>query len=145
MATGLRSMTGLATLALGAASDRARLPRAWRRRARRHTALATVAALAALEFAGDKWSGAPDRRVAPSLALRLLLGAVGGAALGHRQNLTEAAGFGVWGAAVGSFAGRTVRGWTIRTGHGAAGGALEDATALALAGTILASRPRRPA
>ena len=77
---GLRSMTASAALAWAASLGRTRTD--WIPAGPGPRGLATAAALA--EMAGDKMPFAPDRRIAPSVLVRLALGAAGGAALAGR-------------------------------------------------------------
>ncbi|UHC19245.1 hypothetical protein LRS73_30635 [Methylobacterium currus] len=113
---GLRSMTACAALAFAAAEHRTRgafIPSGPGARG-----LATAAALA--EIAGDKMPFAPDRRIPPSFAARLAIGAVAGTLLG-----------------------RAARGAESRTSAGRARGFAEDAAAVTLAMAVVASAERQ--
>jgi uncharacterized membrane protein len=137
---GLRTMTAGAALAWAASLGRTRtdlIPAGPGPRG-----LATVAALA--EVAGDKMPFAPDRRIAPSVLVRLALGAVGGAALaGRGTSLADGALAGVAGAVAGTWLGRAARGGSPLSGGGWARGLAEDAVAAGLAAALVRSAPRR--
>ena len=112
-----------------------------------HARPALAATLLALgEIVGDKLPFAPDRRIPPSLAVRLAIGGAGGAALVGRSGspLTGAA-YGVVGALIGTFGGRAARALTARIGLNGVGGLIEDAVAigLAVAAVRLAQEGRR--
>jgi len=97
---GLRTMTATAALTWAASLGRTRT--SWIPTGLRPGALATMAAVA--EMAGDKMPFAPDRRILPSLAVRLALGAAGGVSL-SRPNVPvlDAAATGLAGALLGTF------------------------------------------
>src|ERR1700712_5349789 len=81
LVAGMRSLSACAALTWAAADGRTRgavIPAGPGARA-----LATTAALA--EMAGDQMPFAPDRRIPPSFAARLAIGAVGGWALAGRR------------------------------------------------------------
>lgn len=139
--TGLRSMTACAALSWAASRGRTRIgsipdgPLA--------RGAATAAALA--EMAGDKMPFAPDRRIAPSVAARLAIGAVGGAALaGRGATPLSGAVAGISGAVAGTLLGRAARGGTTRSGADWARALTEDAVAAGLA-TALVCLAERPA
>ena len=138
---GLRSMAAGAALAWAAALGRSRagwIPDG----VRSSRGLLTAAALA--EMAGDKMPFAPDRRIAPSFLVRLVLGAVGGAALaGRGASPTNAALAGVAGALTGTLLGRAARGGEPLSGGGWARGLAEDAVAAGLAAALVRSAPPR--
>jgi len=100
---GLRTMTATAALTWAASLGRTRT--SWFPTGFRPGALATMAAVA--EMAGDKMPFAPDRRILPSLAVRLALGAVGavgGVSLaGPDVPVLDAAATGLAGALLGTF------------------------------------------
>jgi uncharacterized membrane protein len=115
MVSGLRSMTGLATLALATQPDGpyaslAEAPPQWRWIATR-AGLAGFGLAAVGEFVGDKLSITPDRTTPPALAGRLGCGALAGAitcrAVGHSPAIGGA--LGATGALIGTFAGYTYR------------------------------------
>ncbi|MBL6455806.1 hypothetical protein JMJ55_10770 [Belnapia sp. T6] len=140
--SGLRSMSAVAALSWAAASGHIRI--GWIPLGPERRGLATVAALA--EMAGDKMPFAPDRRIVPSFLVRLVLGAVGGAALaGGGVSRREGAMTGVAGAVAGTLLGRAARGATTRSGSDWARALTEDALAasLALALVCSAARPGR--
>ncbi|KMO43538.1 hypothetical protein VQ03_07935 [Methylobacterium tarhaniae] len=137
---GLRSLTACAALTFAAAQRRTRggfIPSGPGARG-----LATAAALA--EMAGDKMPFAPDRRILPSFAARLVIGAAGGWALAGRRTSPEAGALaGLVGAVAGTLIGRAARGPDSRTPPGRARGLAEDAAAVALAAGVVASAERR--
>jgi uncharacterized membrane protein len=113
--TGLRSMTGLAALALAAQPNGpyahlAQAPAPWRLISTR-PALALFGLAAAGELVGDKLSITPPRTKPGPLAVRMSNGALAGAitcrALGHSPVLGGL--LGALGAVGGSFAGYTYR------------------------------------
>jgi uncharacterized membrane protein len=139
--SGLRSMTGLAAVALAAQPDGpyaslAEAPAYWRWIATR-AGLAGFGLAAAGEFVGDKLSITPARTTPPSLAGRLGCGALAGAivcrAVGHSPVIGGA--LGAVGALIGTFAGYNYRVSVARsTGIPDLPLALvEDATAVAVA------------
>lgn len=137
---GLRTMAAAAALAWAASLGRTRtdlIPAGPGPRG-----LATAAALA--EMAGDKMPFAPDRRIAPSVLVRLALGAAGGAALaGRGASPAEGALAGMAGAVAGTWLGRAARGGEPLSGGGWARGLAEDAVAAGLAAALVRSAPRR--
>ncbi|WP_218014860.1 hypothetical protein [Teichococcus rhizosphaerae] len=131
---GMRSMTAIAALTWAAALGRA--PSRWIPSGPGARALSTAAALG--EMAGDKLPSAPDRRIPPSFAFRLALGAAGGAALAGRGAEPRAAMLaGMAGAVTGTLLGRAARGATTRSGTDWARALAEDALAVALAAALL--------
>jgi uncharacterized membrane protein len=99
LATGARSTSGLTALALSHPSRAGVLGNRWTRR------LAGTAA--AGEFVGDKLPQTPSRLQPEGLAPRLILGAVSGAILTHREGgnrnrALQAGALGLLGAAAGS-------------------------------------------
>ena len=92
--------------------------------------------MALAEMAGDKMAIAPDRRILPSFAARLAIGATGGAALAGR-GVTPATGalLGAVGAIVGTSLGRRARGGKPHSLKGLA----EDMAAAGLAWTVVRS------
>jgi uncharacterized membrane protein len=103
--------------------------------------LATTAAFA--EMAGDKMPFAPDRRIPPSFALRLVLGAIGGWVLTPPRASPEYGALaGVAGAVAGTLLGRAARGPDSRTTTGRSKGLAEDVAAIALATLVVASAER---
>ncbi|TCZ53910.1 hypothetical protein EXY23_24115 [Roseicella aquatilis] len=137
--TGMRSMTALAALTWAASLGRTRLrgiPAGAEARG-----LATLAALA--EMAGDKMPFAPDRRIVPSLLVRLGVGAVGGAALTRRGvSPGEGALAGMTGAVLGTWLGRAARGGTTHSGSDWARALGEDVLAAGLTVTLIHSMER---
>ncbi|WP_264048166.1 hypothetical protein [Methylobacterium flocculans] len=134
--TGLRSMTACAVLTHAAAAHQAAAPggtrAGWIPAGPVARGLTLAAALG--EMAGDKMPFAPDRRIPPSFAARLAIGAAGGAALsGRRTSPIGGAVAGLTGAVLGTFLGRAARGPTSRTAAGFARGLTEDAVAAGLA------------
>ncbi|WP_336491106.1 hypothetical protein [Methylobacterium nigriterrae] len=131
---GLRSMTACAALSWAASRGRTRSD--WIPSGPLPRGLATAAALA--EMAGDKMPFAPDRRIPPSLAARLAIGAVGGAALAGRD-ISPATGAvaGMAGALAGTRLGRAARGGTTRSGFDLARGLTEDVVAAGLATALV--------
>jgi len=138
--TGLRSMTACAALTFAAAEGRTRgalIPASPGARG-----LATAAALA--EMAGDKMPFAPDRRIPPSFAFRLAIGALGGWALAAQgASARTGALAGMAGALAGTQLGRAARGAGSRTAPGFARGLVEDAVAVGLAAAVVAVAERR--
>lgn len=138
---GLRTMSACAALSWAASRGRTRsalIPSGPVARA-----VATTAALA--EMAGDKMPFAPDRRIPPSFAARLAIGAVGGWMLAGRRVSPEAGALaGVAGALAGTLLGRAARGSGAGAPFNLARGLAEDAAAASL-GTALAvsSEPQR--
>lgn len=132
--TGMRSMTGCAALTWAASQGRTRgdaIPGGPLART-----LSTAAALA--EMAGDKMPFAPDRRIPPSVAARLVIGAVGGWALAGRDaSPTTGALAGAAGAIAGTFLGRSARGGDNRSAAGLARGLSEDVAAAGLAAVVV--------
>ncbi|GJD81716.1 hypothetical protein GCM10007886_37690 [Methylobacterium gregans] len=137
---GMRSLSACAALVWAASQGRTRdVPVPAGPGAR---AVATATALA--EMAGDKMPFAPDRRIVPSFAFRLVIGAVGGWALtGRRASPEYGALAGVAGAVAGTLLGRAARGPDARTIVGRARGLTEDAVAVSLAVLIVACAERR--
>lgn len=139
---GLRSMTACAALSWASALGRTRSD--WIPASPEARALATT--MAAAEMAGDKMPFAPDRRIPPSLAARLAIGAVGGAAIDESDAPPwRGALIGMAGAVAGTLLGRRARGATTRTAADWARGLTEDLVAAGLAMTLvhLAARQRR--
>lgn len=132
---GMRSMSACAALSWAASQGRTRdglIPGSSSARA-----LTTVAAFA--EMAGDKMPFAPDRRIPPSFALRLAIGAAGGWALaGRGASPRTGAIAGVAGAVAGTLLGRAARGPDSRTTYGRAKGLSEEAVAISLAAAVVA-------
>ena len=96
-------------------------------------------------MAGDKMPFAPDRRIPPSFALRLVIGAAGGWALAGRRVLPEYGALsGLAGAVAGTLIGRAARGADSCTTYGRAKGLAEDAVAAGLAALVIASAERQP-
>ncbi len=137
---GLRTMTATAALTWAASLGRTRT--SWIPTGLRPGALATMAAVA--EMAGDKMPFAPDRRILPSLAVRLALGAAGGVSL-SRPNVPvlDAAATGLAGALLGTFLGRAARGGTTRSRADWTRALTEDTLAAALAIALVHSAQRR--
>lgn len=138
---GLRSMSPCAALTWAVSQGRTRggpIPGGPGARA-----LATSAAAA--EMVGDKMPFAPDRRIPPSFAFRLAVGAVGGWALsGRRASPEYGALAGVAGAVAGTLLGRSARGGDSRTAAGRSRGLAEDAVAASLAVlVVVAAEPKR--
>ena len=132
--TGLRSMTACAALTWAASQEKTQLR--WLPSGPVSRGLAATAALG--EMAGDKMPFAPDRRIVPSVAARLAIGAVGGAALVER-NASPLTGplLGMAGAVAGTLLGRTLRGGTTRSGSDWTRALTEDAVAAGLAATLV--------
>jgi len=141
LVAGMRNMTACAALAWAASEGRTRgtlIPGGSGART-----LATAAAVA--EMAGDKMPFAPDRRIPPSFAFRLAVGAVGGWALaGRRASPQVGALAGMAGAIAGTLLGRAARGPDSRTTPGRAKGLAEDAAAVGLAVLVVSSAERQP-
>jgi uncharacterized membrane protein len=138
---GMRSMSACAALTWAAAEGRTRgdlIPAGPGART-----LATTAAVA--EMAGDKMPFAPDRRIPPSFALRLAIGAVGGWVLtGRGASPEHGALAGVAGAIAGTLLGRGARGGDSRTAAGRSRGLVEDAVAAGLAVlVVMSAEPKR--
>lgn len=131
---GMRSMSACAALSWAASQGRTRdglIPGSPSARA-----ITTAAALA--EMAGDKMPFAPDRRIPPSFALRLAIGAVGGWTLaGRGASPRTGAIAGVAGAVAGTLLGRAARGPDSRTTNGRYKGLAEDAVAGGLATAVV--------
>ncbi|XYD11591.1 hypothetical protein R1A27_08515 [Methylobacterium sp. NMS12] len=138
---GMRSLSACAALTWAASRGRTRrapIPAGVVARA-----ATTAAALA--EMAGDKMPFAPDRRIPPSFAFRLVIGAVGGWALAGRRAAPEYGALaGAAGALAGTLIGRSARGGDSRTASGRSRGLAEDAAAVALAALVIASAERPP-
>lgn len=132
---GMRSMSACAALSWAASWGRTRdglIPGS-------PSARAVTTAAALTEIAGDKMPFAPDRRIPPSFALRLVVGAVGGWALaGRGASPRTGAIAGVAGAVAGTLLGRAARGPDSQTAYGRAKGLAEDAVAVGLATTVVA-------
>ncbi len=90
-------------------------------------------ALAAGELLGDKLPFAPDRTIAPGLAVRVATGAVAGAALAPRGRRRDAAIVAGVAAAAGSFVTLAARVAALRRIGRVRSGLLEDAIAIAAA------------
>ena len=134
LVTGMRSMTACAALTWAASQGRTRgdlIPGGPVART-----LSTGAALA--EMAGDKMPFAPDRRIPPSFAARLVIGTVGGWALAGR-NATPMTGAlaGAAGAVAGTLIGRSARGGDNPSPSGLARGLVEDFVAVGLAVAVV--------
>ena len=132
--TGMRSMTGSAALSWASSLGRTRID--WIPSS--PDALKIVTALAVAEMAGDKTPFAPDRRMGPSLVVRLVIGAVGGAAMAT-PGTAVARGVlpGVAGAVAGTLIGRWARGADTRTRADWFRALMEDAVAAGLAATLV--------
>ncbi|WP_336491554.1 hypothetical protein [Methylobacterium nigriterrae] len=137
---GLRSMTACAALSWAASRGRTRTE--WIQAGPLPRGLTTAAALA--EMVGDKMPFAPDRRIPPSFAARIAIGAVGGAALAGRD-ASPAIGalVGMAGALAGTLVGRAARGSTTRSGFDLARGLTEDVVAAGLATALVSSAEYR--
>jgi uncharacterized membrane protein len=95
-------------------------------------------------MAGDKMPFAPDRRIPPSFAIRLAIGAAGGWALtGRHAHPGYGALAGLAGAVAGTLLGRAARGSDSRTAPGRASGLVEDLAAAGLAAAIVVSAERQ--
>ena len=127
---GMRTMSACAALCWAASRGRTRgdiIPAGPGSRT-----LATAAALA--EMAGDKLPFSPDRRIPPSFAARLAIGAFGGWALAGRSASPRTGALaGLAGAVAGTLVGRAARGADSRTASGRARGLSEDMIAAGLA------------
>ncbi|CAX27034.1 MAG: hypothetical protein MIN69_08605 [Methylorubrum extorquens] len=138
---GLRTMSACAALSWAAAHGRTRsaaIPAGPVART-----VATTAAFA--EMAGDKMPFAPDRRIPPSFAVRLAIGAVGGWMFAGRHASPEAGALaGVAGAVAGTLLGRAARGPGTGAPFGLARGLAEDLVAAGLAAALVASAERQP-
>lgn len=136
---GMRSMTACAALAWAASEGRTRgnsIPAGPGARA-----IATTMAFG--EMAGDKMPFAPDRRIPPSFAFRLAIGAVGGWALADRRSSPRTGALaGMAGAVAGTLIGRAARGPDSRTASGRAKGLIEDAAAVGLAVLVVSAAER---
>ena len=136
---GLRTMSAAAALVWAASLGRTRV--GWIPAGPGPRGLLTAAALA--EMAGDKMPFAPDRRIAPSVLVRLALGAACGAALaGRGASPTNGALAGMGGAVAGTWLGRAARGGSPFSGGGWARGLAEDALAAGLAAALVRSAAR---
>ena len=128
--TGMRSMTACAALTWAAFQGRTRggvVPGGPVARA-----LTTAAAVA--EMAGDQMSDAPDRRIPPSFAARLVIGSIGGWALaGRNASPRNGALAGAAGAIAGTLLGRQARGGNNQSAAGVVRGLAEDVVAASLA------------
>lgn len=132
--TGLRSMTACAALSWVTALGRTRTE--WIPASPEARALATT--MAAAEMAGDKMPFAPDRRIPPSIAARLTIGAAGGLAMSERDAPPwSGALIGMAGAVAGTLLGRRARGATTRSPADWARGLTEDLVAAGLAATLV--------
>jgi uncharacterized membrane protein len=141
VATGLRSMTGLAALALAARPqgpyrELAQAPIPWRWLATR-PALVGFCLAALGEYVGDKLSLTPARTTPGPLAGRIIFGAIAGAVACRAGGCSAVLGgaLGALGALGGSFAGYTYRTEAVkRTGAPDLPLAIaEDATTIVLA------------
>ena len=125
LATGGRSTSGLAALALSRPGAAGALRNRWLRR--------LVGAAAAGEFVGDKLPQTPSRLQPEGLAPRLVLGAVTGALLawregGSRNRALQAGALGLLGATAGSRLGVSWRRLAARRfGRDVPGALIEDA------------------
>jgi uncharacterized membrane protein len=138
--TGMRSMTACAALSFAAAEGRSRVR--WIPGSPEARSFASAMALA--EMAGDKMPFAPDRRILPSVAVRLALGAVGGVALAGRGASPVTAGLiGMAGAIAGTLIGRKARGGTTRSASDWGRALTEDAVAAGLATALVRDVDRR--
>jgi uncharacterized membrane protein len=138
--TGMRSMTACAALSFAAAEGRSRVK--WIPGSPEARGLASAMALA--EMAGDKMPFAPDRRIPASVAVRLAIGAVGGAALAGRGTSPTTAGLiGMAGAVAGTLIGRKARGGTTRSASDWGRALTEDAVAAGLAAALVRQGERR--
>lgn len=134
LVTGMRSMTACAALTWAASQGRTRDDAILCSSVA--CTLSTGAALA--EMVGDKLPFAPDRRIPPSFALRLVIGAVGGWALaGSRASPTTGALAGAAGAIAGTLLGRSARGGDNQSPSGLARGLAEDVIAAGLAVAVV--------
>jgi len=139
-AAGLRSMTACAALSWAAALGRTSV--GWIPTGPGARGVATAAALA--EMAGDKMPFAPDRRIPPSIAARLAIGAAGGAALAGRDAPPLSGPLvGMAGAVAGTLVGRRARGAKTRSASDWTRGLTEDALAAGLAIALVRLAARR--
>lgn len=137
---GMRSMSAAAALVRVASFGQPRV--SWIPAGMGSRGLATTAAL--VEMAGDKMPFAPDRRIGPSVVVRLAIGAVGGVALaGRNAPPLDSALAGVAGAILGTLLGRAARGSNTRSGMDWARALAEDAVAAGLATAVVRSADRR--
>ena len=137
---GMRSMSACAALSWAASQGRTRgdlIPGG-------PVARAATTAAAVAEMAGDKVPFAPDRRIPPSFALRIALGAVGGWALaGRNASPVTGALSGMLGAVAGTLVGRAARGGDSKTATGRAKGLGEDLIAASLAIAVIGVAERQ--
>lgn len=144
LVSGLRSLTPIAVVSLAAhhrgpePGDPAADLLAWT------PATAALSALAVGEVAGDKWSKAPDRIVAPGIAARLLTGGLAGAALAPRGAQIAGSALGAAGAVVGAYAGFALRMRAIDRWGQVSTGFVEDALALGAALAVVNESRLRP-
>jgi uncharacterized membrane protein len=131
-ATGMRSMTGVAAVALTTHRDArpawvGRLGGGWSR------SLTSLAALG--ELFTDKNVDLPSRLEAPVYGQRLTMGAVNGAALAKREGARPVlpALLAVAGAAAATYLGVRWRTFARQHGHATAGAVIEDVAAIGLA------------
>jgi uncharacterized membrane protein len=131
LATGSRTMSGLTALALGSSSATGVLGSRWTRR--------LTGTAAAGEFVGDKLPQTPSRLRPEGLVPRLVLGAVTGALLSHREGGSRrravlAGALGLLGATAGSRLGLSWRQLAARRfGRDLPGALIEDAWCAAAA------------
>lgn len=143
-ATGARSMTGLAGIALTTAPGTqtgwtARLGNRWGRR------LATTAALG--EILADKNPRMPSRLSPPALAERITVGAISAAALARREGVRPVVPvlFGIAGVIAASIAGARWRAYAQKRRMAIPAALIEDMVAIGLAAAACTAtaRPRR--
>ncbi len=139
---GMRSVTPLA--AVSAAAWRRELPADNGAPALLDHPLVAVglATFAASEIAGDKWSKAPDRIIAPGIAGRLVTGAVAGMALAPRDRRVAAGLLGAAGAVGAAYLTFAARMRAMQRYGQVPTGFVEDA--LMLAGTVAVVRSAKP-
>jgi uncharacterized membrane protein len=144
VAAGSRSTLGIAAPVLAGRQDKSTAPLQTRRE---HAVVrlwktALVCAVGA-EVVGDKLPKTPSRLQPPVLAVRLVSGATGGAAVARREGALPAAPAvaGLVGAAAGSFGGYAWRAWADRRVPDWQAALAEDAVAVVLA--LVATPPHR--
>jgi len=134
---GLRSMSAVAAPSWATSSGRKQA--AWIPAGPEAHGLATAAAL--VEMAGGKRPFAPDRRIAPSIPVRLVLGAASGAAMAGRSR-GDGVVAGKTRAVAGTRLGRAARGGSTRSAGDWTRALIEDAPAAPVAGMLARAAER---
>ena len=135
IACGLRAIVGLAAVSWAASSQHLALEGTWLSFLGKRVTPFITSFMALGELVTDKLPKTPSRLVPPQFGARVVMGALGGAAIGlSQEHFATGLIAGIVGAVVGTFAGFKVRGFLARSfGRDLPAALLEDGIAIALA------------